>query len=56
MLGKITHENRDKHVAMSVCTKFQSIYKTSNFGTKFVQKNTSDKIFGKINMKIIVSM
>ena len=41
---------------MYPCTKFESIWKTSNFGTKFVQKNMTDKYFEKINAKIIISI
>ena len=40
-------------------TKFQLTWRTSDFGTKFAQKNVSDKNFGKINIKfemIILSM
>ena len=36
---------------MCACTKFQLIWRTSNFGTKFAQKNVSDKNVGKINIK-----
>ena len=36
---------------MYPCTKFQLIWRTSDFGTEFVQKNTNDKIFGKIKIK-----
>ena len=32
-------------------TKFQSIWRTSKFGTKFLQKNMTDKNFEKINIK-----
>ena len=32
---------------MCPCTKFQLIWRTSDFGTKFPQKNVSDKIFWK---------
>ena len=37
---------------MYPCTKFQLIWRTSDFGTKFAQKNVSDKNFGKINIKL----
>ena len=37
---------------MYSCIKFQFIWKTSDFGTKFPKKNVNDKIFGKINIKI----
>ena len=36
---------------MCPCTKFQLIWRTSYFGTKFVQKNMNDKNFEKINIK-----
>ena len=36
---------------MYPCTKFQLIWRTSDFGTKFAKKNVSDKNFGKINIK-----
>ena len=36
---------------MYTCTKFQSIWRTSDFGTKFVLKNMNDKNFEKINIK-----
>ena len=32
-------------------TKFQSIWRTSKFGTKFLLKNMTDKNFEKINIK-----
>ena len=53
---KNRHENRNKHVAMYPCTKFQSIWKTSNFGTKFIQKNMSDKYFEKISIKFEIKI
>ena len=37
---------------MCPCTKFQLIWKTSDYGTKFAKKNVSDKNFGKINIKL----
>ena len=37
-------------------TKFQLIWRTSDFETKFAQKNMTDKNFEKINIKIVVSM
>ena len=36
---------------MNPFTKFHLIWRTSDFGTKFAQKNMSDKSFGKINIK-----
>ena len=38
-------------MAMCPSTKFQLFWRTSDFGIKFAQKNMSDKIFGKINIK-----
>ena len=37
---------------MYPCTKFQLIWRTSDFGTKFAQINVNDKNLGKINIKI----
>ena len=37
-------------------TKFQLIWRTLDFGTKFALKNMNDKNFEKINIKIIISM
>ena len=36
---------------MYLCTKFQLIWRTSDFGTIFAQKNVSDKNFEKMNIK-----
>ena len=33
----------NKHIAMYPCTKFQLIWRTWDFGTKFAQKNMNDK-------------
>ena len=33
---------------MYTCIKFQLIWRTSDFKTKFAQKNVSEKNFGKI--------
>ena len=41
----------NKIIAMYPCTKFHLIWITSDFETKFAQKNASDKNFGKINIK-----
>ena len=38
------------------CPKFQLIWRTSDFETKFVQRNMNDKNFGKINIKIVTSI
>ena len=56
MPKKYEEENRNLHVGMLLSTKFQSIWKTSNFGTNFAQKNMTDKNFEKINMKIVISI
>ena len=37
-------------------TKFQSFCRTSNYGTKYAQKNMTDKKFEKINIKIVISI
>ena len=37
-------------------TKFQLIWRTSDFGTKLAQKNLNDKHFEKINIKIVISI
>ena len=36
---------------MHSCAKFQLVSRTLDFGTKFAQKNVSDKNFGKISIK-----
>ena len=36
---------------MYPCTKFELIWRTSDFGTKFAQKSMNDKNFGKIKIK-----
>ena len=41
---------------MYPCTKFQLIWKISDFGTKFAAKNMNDKHFEKINIKIVISI
>ena len=41
---------------MYPCKKFQSIWRTSDFETKFAQKNMTDKIFEKINITIAISI
>ena len=43
-------------IATCPCIKFQSIWRTLDFGTKFVQKNMTDKNFEKRNIKIVISM
>ena len=37
---------------MCPCTNFYLIWRTSDFGTKFVQKNVSEKNFGKTKIKL----
>ena len=37
-------------------TKFQSIWRTSDFETKFFPKSMTDKNFEKINFKIVISI
>ena len=39
---------------MYLCAKFQLIWRTSDFGTKFAQKNMNDKSFEKIKIKFEV--
>ena len=38
------------------CIKFQSIWRTLDFGTIFVQKNMTDKNFEKINIETVISI
>ena len=38
-------------IKSQACIKSQFIWRTSDFGTKFVQKDVSDKNFGNINIK-----
>ena len=45
MNDKNKHYSRDKHIAMYPCTKFQLIWRTSDFGTKFAEKKISEKSF-----------
>ena len=41
---------------MCPCTKFQIIWRTSDFGTKLAQKSMNDENFDKINVKIVISI
>ena len=42
---------------MYPCTKFQLIWRTPDFGTKFAQKkNMNDKYFEKMNIKFEVKI
>ena len=45
ILQKITHQNRNQHITMCPCIKFQSIWRLLDFGTKFVQNYINDKNF-----------
>ena len=41
---------------MYTYAKFQLIWRTSDFGTKFTQKNVNNKNFEKLNIKIMISL
>ena len=41
---------------MNPSTKFQSMWRTSDFETKFAQKSITDKNSEKINIKITISI
>ena len=41
---------------MCPCIKFQSIWRTLGFGTKFAQSYMKDEILKKINIKIEISI
>ena len=41
---------------MYPCTKLQPSWRTSDFETKFAQKNMTDKNVEKINIKIVISI
>ena len=45
IIQKIAHENRNQHTTISPCIKFQSIWRTLDFETKFTQNY--DKILKK---------
>ena len=47
ILRKITHQNRNRHITMCRCIKFQSIWRTLDFGIKFAQNYMNDKILKK---------
>ena len=51
IIRKITHQNRNQHIAMCPCNKFQSVCRTLDFSTKLVQKNMTDKTFEKQTSK-----
>ena len=40
---KITHQNRNQHITMYPYIKFQSIWRTLDFGTKLPPKKVTDK-------------
>ena len=40
---------------MYACTKFQLIWRTSDYRTKFTQKNMNGKNFEKMNIKIVIT-
>ena len=44
---KNKHQNRNKHIAIYHCTKFRSIWRTLDFGTKFGQKVWMERILKK---------
>ena len=46
----------NKQIVRYPCTKFQLIWRTSDFETKFPQKNMTDKNFKKLNNKIVKSL
>ena len=48
---KTAHQNRNQHMAMCPCIKFQSISRTYDFGTKFAQTFLNDKIMKKYTLK-----
>ena len=50
------HWNRDKDIAIYLCTKFQSILRTKDFATKFAQKIQMERILKKINIKTVISI
>ena len=44
---KNKHQNWNKHIAIYICTNFQSIWITLDFGTKFAQKVWMKRILKK---------
>ena len=42
------------HIAMYPCSKFQLIWRTSDFGTKFAQKSINEKNYEKVNIKHLI--
>ena len=49
-------KNHNKHTVMYPCMKFQSFCGTSDYETKFAQKNMTDKSFEKINIKVVINI
>ena len=49
-------ENPNEHIAMDHSTNFQSIWKNPDYGSKFAQKNISDKDFGEVNIKVVINI
>ena len=43
----ITHENRNQDIRIGHCIKFQSIWRTLDFGKKFARNYMNDKILEK---------
>ena len=41
---------------MYACPKFQLMWRTSDLGTKFIQRIMNDKNFVKISIKIVISI
>ena len=56
ILRTITHENRNQHITVCPFIKFQSIWRTLDFKTKFAQNYMNGKKFEKINIKIVISI
>ena len=43
ILQKITHQNQNQHIKICPYIKFQPIWRTLDYGTKFAQKDMTDK-------------
>ena len=56
VLPKFIHQNRNQHITMCSCIKFQLIWRTIDFRTKFAQIYMNDKNFEKRNIKIVISI
>ena len=48
--------SNSKHIGIYTCPKFQLIWRTFDFGTKFVQRNMKEKKIGKININTVTSI